>query len=72
MIITSIPLTLPIGREQFIEQAKSDPVKAGQSLDEELRNFDTYLQQIGSGPMARHEREVLREYIAFKLIKSIP
>jgi hypothetical protein len=63
-----ISIELEINREEFKSLVKTDPLKAGKLLDTELKEFDRYLDSKGTGMMARHERDLLREYLGRKLI----
>lgn len=61
-----IKMTMPVA--SFRELAKNEPIKAAESLDLELKDFEGWMAQRGMEPLSRPERQILKEYLGFKLV----
>lgn len=68
---TTIELNLKIDGDQFRDLSHSqDPErvrKMASAIEPELEAFDVYLEKNKMDPMGRIERQILREYIGWKL-----
>jgi len=56
--------------DQWRQLAKDKPVEAGLRLDAELDRFDEYLESQGMTPLGRFERQIVTEYIGWKLVNT--
>ena len=68
--MAKIDIDLPMKVGEFKALAKSDPVEAGQQLETELRAFDNHLMRNRIEPMGRFERQMVREFIGYKLVHA--
>lgn len=66
----SVSLELPIDREEFCRLAQKDPYSAGEMLAQEISEFDAWIVQLGMEPLTRLERQIVKEYIGFKLTRA--
>lgn len=65
-----IEVVLPVTLEEWKRTAGMNMREAGSLLEEELRLFDRYLELHGMLDMNRLERQMVREYIGFKLANA--
>jgi hypothetical protein len=68
--MAKIEIDIPISLEEFKELAAKEPSAAARSLDRELRHFDQHLMRNKMDPMTRFERQMVREYLGYKLVNS--
>ena len=66
--MAKVEIDLPVGVVEFKSLAKLNPVEAGKQLDAELRAFDNHLMRNRIEPMNRFERQMVREFIGYKLV----
>lgn len=66
----NIEIRLPVTREAFIASAKTAPIEAAKSLDGEIEAFDRLLASKGTDPLSNLERQMVREYLAYKILKA--
>lgn len=68
--MAKIEIDIPISADEFRELAAEKPVLAGQQLERELRHFDQHLMRSKMDPMTRYERQMVREYLGYKLVSE--
>ena len=56
--------------EQWKEQVKKNPINAALALDAELDRFDEYLESQGMTALGKFERQILTEYLGWKLANT--
>ena len=56
--------------EEFKEMARADPVAAAQHLDLEIQNFEDWMVNRNMDPLSRFENQILREYLAWKIVSK--
>jgi hypothetical protein len=61
-----IKMSMPVA--EFRRLAEKEPVKAADSLDTELQDFEAWVMRRGMGRLTKVERQILREYLGFKLV----
>ena len=60
-------------RNTFRETALKNPIQAADLLETELRKFDDWMVDgRNMDPLTRYERQILREYLGFKLLQPAP
>ena len=66
----TITVDLPITKDQFRDMVKKNPVTAAMYLENEILTFDAQLQRKGMDPLTRYERQILKEYLGFKIMSE--
>jgi site-specific recombinase XerD len=62
-----ITIEMAVSKEDFVEMAKTEPVRAAEALELELSNFKHWMEKQGMDRLTRVETQILREYLGFKL-----
>jgi len=63
-----IAIQMNMDKESFCKVAKSKPIVAAESLEPELRHFEQWMLSRGMDPLSRLEKQIVKEYLGFKLV----
>lgn len=64
---TDILIKMNVTVAEFKRLAESEPIKAADSLEPELEDFEQWMRRRGMD-LTRVERQILREYLGFKIV----
>jgi len=68
MLIQTIEIETKVDRREFLELAKEDPKKAAEAIEPEIEKFNKEWMSSRGGPLSTFEHQILREYLAWKMI----
>jgi len=68
--IVKLHIRSNLGRQEFQEAAKKEPVKAAAALDPELRDFEQWLLRRDIA-LTKVERQMVVEYLGFRMTNPV-
>jgi site-specific recombinase XerD len=70
--MVEIKIKLNMTVDEFRALARVDKKMAASSLNAELESFDAYLESQKMDPMSNVERQIVREFLGWLLVRETP